>query len=156
MTISDEPIVTQFQYRLNYPAYTRLQSQTFPANTGDIQALFGTELIFTGESNKPLETASLAFEDSDNVTLEITARHLTESQRKQLETKWKADGRSETHIPPTHLTEPQEKIKRPRTMRGSFIAQQSGNYRIQITDAEGFTNRDPINYTLTGFQRCRT
>ena len=34
-------------------------------------------------------------------------------------------------------------------MRGSFVAQQSGNYRIHITDVEGFTNRDPINYTLT-------
>ena len=125
VTISDEPIVTQFQYRLNYPAYTRLQSQTFPANTGDIQTLFGTELVFIGESNKPLKTARLAFEESDAVELEITARH---------------------------LTEPQDTLKRLRTMRGSFIAQQSGNYRIQITDAEGFTNRDPINYTLTVFK----
>ena len=152
VTISDEPIVTQFQYRLNYPAYTRLQSQTFPANTGDIQTLFGTELVFTGESNKPLKAASLAFEESDNVKLEITARHLTEPQQTQLETKWKADIRSETQIPPTHLTEPQGKLKKPRTMRGSFIAQQSGNYRIQITDVEGFTNREPINYTLTVFK----
>ena len=125
VTISDEPIVTQFQYRLNYPAYTRLQSQTFPANTGDIQALFGTELVFTGESNKPLKAATLAFEDADDVALEITARH---------------------------LTEPQEKLKELRTMRGSFIAQQSGNYRIQITDVEGWTNREPINWTLTVFK----
>ena len=125
VTIGDEPIVTQFQYRLNYPAYTRLQSQTFPANTGDIQTLFGTELVFTGESNKPLKTARLTFEESDAVELEITARH---------------------------LTEPQGTLKRLRTIRGSFIAQQSGNYRIQITDAEGFANRDPINYTLTVFK----
>ena len=40
----------------------------------------------------------------------------------------------------------------PRTMQGSFIAQESGNYRIQITDIEGFTNREPINYTLTVFK----
>ena len=152
VTISDEPIVTQFQYRLNYPAYTRLQSQTFPVNTGDIQTLFGTEIVFTGESNKPLKEASLTFEESDDVKLEITARHLTEPQRKQLETKWKADIRSETQIPPTHPTEPQGTLKKPRTMRGSFIAQQSGNYRIQITDVEGFTNREPINYTLTVFK----
>ena len=151
VTISDEPIVTQFQYRLNYPAYTRLQSQTFPANTGDIQTLFGTELVFMGESNKPLEAASLAFEESDDVALEITAQHLTEPQRKQLETEWQADIRRETQGPPTDQTEPQGTIKTPQTMRGSFIAQQSGNYRIQITDVEGFTNRDPINYTLTVF-----
>ena len=125
VTISDEPIVTQFQYRLNYPAYTQLQSQTFPANTGDIQTLFGTELVFTAESNKPLKAALLMFEESDDVELEITARH---------------------------LTEPQENMKERRTMRGSFIAQQSGNYHIQITDSDGFTNRDPINYTLTVFK----
>ena len=139
VTISDEPVVTQFQYRLSYPVYTQLQPQTLPANTGDIQALFGTELVFTGESNKPLKAASLAFEDSDDVALEITAQHLTEPQQKQLETQ----------IPPTHLTEPQGKLKKLRTMRGSFVAQQSGNYHIHITDVEGFTNRDPINYTLT-------
>ena len=125
VTISNEPIVTQFQYRLNYPLYTRLQSQTFPANTGDIQVLFGTELVFTGESNKPLQAASLAFEESDDVALEITAQR---------------------------STEPQSTVKKSRTMRGSFIAQQSGNYRIQITDVEGFTNREPINYTLTVFK----
>ncbi|MDE0016894.1 MAG: hypothetical protein OXU51_11945 [Candidatus Poribacteria bacterium] len=135
VAISDEPIVTQFQYRLNYPAYTRLQSQTFPANTGDIQALFGTELVFTGESNKPLQAASLAFEESDNVKLEITARHLLGTTPQP-----RVDGQG-TEANPI-----------PRTMRGSFIAQESGNYRIQITDVEGFTNREPINYTLTVFK----
>ena len=40
LTISDEPVVTQFQYRLNYPPYTQLQPQTLPANTGDIQTTF--------------------------------------------------------------------------------------------------------------------
>lgn len=135
VTISDEPIVTQFQYRLNYPAYTRLQSQTFPANTGDIQALFGTELVFTGESNKPLQAASLAFEESDDVKLEITARHLLATAPQP-----RVDAQ-ETEANPI-----------PRTMRGSFIAQQTGNYHIQITDAEGFTNREPINYTLTVFK----
>ena len=135
VTISDEPIVTQFQYRLNYPAYTRLQSQTFPANTGDIQTLFGTEMVFTGESNKPLKGARLAFEASDDVALEITARHLPETSARP-----GADGQ----LPEANLVS--------QTMRGSFIAQQSGNYRIQITDIEGFTNRDPINYTLTVFK----
>ena len=135
VTISDDPIVTQFQYRLNYPAYTRLQSQRFPANTGDIQTLFGTELVFTGESNKPLAAASLAFEESDNVELEITGRHLLETSAQR-----GADGQMPEANP------------MPRTMRGSFIAQQSGNYHIQITDVEGFTNREPVNYTLTVFK----
>ena len=62
LTISNELIVTQFQYRLNYPAYTQLQPQTLPADIGDIQTLFGTEIVFTGESNKLLQKASLVFE----------------------------------------------------------------------------------------------
>ena len=132
VTISDEPIVTQFQYRLSYPAYTQLQSQTFPANTGDIQALFGTELVFTGESNKPLEKAHLAFEESDDVPLEITAPPPPESL-----------------VEPIEVGQIPEAIPKPPTMRGSFVARQSGNYHIYITDVEGFTNRDPINYTLT-------
>ena len=152
VTINDEPVVTQFQYRFRYPVYTQLQPQTLPANTGDIQVLFGTELAFTGESNKPLEKAHLAFEGSDAVALEITARHLTEPQPKQPEPKSKADIRNRTQAPSIHLTEPQGKIKEPRAMRGSFVAQQSGNYHIHITDVEGFTNRDPINYTLTVFR----
>lgn len=73
LTISNEPVVTQFQYRLNYPTYTQLQPQTLPANTGDIQTLFGTEVAFTGESNKSLEKASLIFEDSGDVPLDIKA-----------------------------------------------------------------------------------
>ena len=64
LTISNEPIVTQFQYRLNYPAYTQLQSQTLPPNVRDIQVLFGTEVVFTGESNKPLQKAHIAFDAS--------------------------------------------------------------------------------------------
>ena len=135
VTISDEPVVTQFQYRLRYPVYTQLQPQTLPANTGDVQALFGTELTFTGESNKPLEKARLLFSESDDVPLKLTVPRVRE-----------------TLVEPIENDQVQETIPKPRAMRGSFVAQQSGNYHIQITDVEGFTNRDPINYTLTVFR----
>ena len=125
LTISDEPIVTRFQYRLNYPTYTRLQPQTLSANTGDIQTLFGTEVMFTGESNKPLEKAALVFEESGDMPLEIKEQTLQQSGAQPME-DWQ--------------------------MRGSFIAQQSGNYHIRITDVEGFMNRDPVNHTLTVFE----
>ena len=135
LTISNEPVVTRFQYRLNYPTYTQLQSQTLPANAGDIQALFGTEIVFTGESNKPLEKASLAFEESGDVSLEI---------------KEQSEHRSATQ--PTEDGQRQEPPPMSRVIQGSFIAQQTGNYRIRITDVDGFTNRDPVNYTLTVFK----
>ena len=127
VTISNEPIVTQFQYRLNYPAYTRLQPQTLPADIGDIQVLFGTEIVFTGKSNKPLQKASLVFEASGDVPLEIREKHLQETITQ--------DGRVEEW--------------KDERIEGSFIAQQSENYHIQITDLEGFTNRDPVKYMLT-------
>ena len=127
VTISDEPVVTEFQYRLNFPAYTQLQPQTLPANTGNIQTPFGTELIFRGQGNKPLTEARLAFEESGDMPLEITTQPATDPQAPQTT--------STSHI-----------------MQGTFIAQQTENYRIRITDTEGFTNRDPINYTLTVFK----
>ena len=135
LTISDEPVVTRFQYRLNYPAYTQLQPQTLPANTGDIQTLFGTEVVFTGEGNKPLEKASLTFEESGDVQLEIMEH--TEQQ---------------SGIQPTEDGQMQETPPMSRIMQGAFIAQQSENYHIRITDVDGLTNRDPVNYTLTVFE----
>ncbi len=128
VTISDEPVVTEFQYRLSYPAYTQLQPQTLPTNTGNIQTLFGTELTFKGQGNKPLKEAYLTFEGSGDVPLKVTTTQLV------------VDAQVSDASPMSH------------TMRGVFIAQQSENYRIRITDAEGFSNRAPINYTLTVFK----
>lgn len=73
ITVSHEPIVRTFQLQLNYPAYTQLPSQTLEANTGDLEVLYGTEVVLIGESNKPLTEAHLIFEESDLVKLEIEA-----------------------------------------------------------------------------------
>ena len=132
ITISNEPIVTQFQYRLNYPAYTQLQSQTLPMNVGDIHVLFGTEVMFTGESNKPLRKAHIAFEASGNVELEIREGKLQD--------------------PITQLVEDGQQQEAPatsQTIQGAFVARESENYRIHITDSDGFTNRNPVSRTIT-------
>ena len=71
ITVSHEPIVKSFQLQLNYPAYTQLPSQTLEANTGDAEVLYGTEVVLTGESNKPLTEAHLIFEESDLIKLDI-------------------------------------------------------------------------------------
>ena len=73
IAVSHQPIVKTFQLQLNYPDYTQLPSQTLEANTGDAEVLYGTEIVFTGESNKPLTEAHLIFEESDLVQLEIEA-----------------------------------------------------------------------------------
>ena len=132
ITISNEPIVTKFQYRLNYPTYTQLQSQTLPTNVGDIHVLFGTEVVFTGESNKPLQKAHIAFEASGDVELEITEGKLQGAITQLVE-----DGQQ------------REALATSQTIQGAFIARESENYRIHITDSDGFTNRDPVSRTIT-------
>lgn len=148
ITISNEPIVAQFQYRLNYPAYTQLQPQTLPTNVGDIHVLFGTEVVFTGESNKPLQKAHIAFEASGNVELEITERHLQETLTQDGEMGERKNGRGDAlNLPafqPSNLG-----TATSQTIQGAFIARESENYRIHITDVDGFTNRDPVSRTIT-------
>ena len=135
ITISNEPVVTQFQYRLTPPAYTQLQSQTLPVNVGDIQVLFGTEIVFTGESNKPLQRAHIAFEVSDDILLEVK--------------EGKLQGPI-TQLPVGGISNSQQKVlSTPQIIQGSFVARQTENYRIYITDVDGFTNRYPVNWTIT-------
>lgn len=135
ITISNEPVVTQFQYRLNPPAYTQLQSQTLPVNVGDIQVLFGTEIVLTAESNKPLQRAHIAFEASDDILLEVKEGELQGTI---------------TQLPVGGNSDSQQKVpSTPQIIQGSFAARQSENYRIYITDIDGFTNRNPVNWTIT-------
>ena len=148
ITISNEPIVTQFQYRLNYPAYTQLQPQTLPANVGDIQMLFGTEVVFTGESNKPLQKAHIAFDASGDVPLEITERQVQGAIPQDREMEEGKNGRADApSLPAFQPSNPLTATS--QIIQGSFVVRQSENYRIHITDADGFTNRDPVNWTIT-------
>ncbi len=72
ITVHHEPIVKQFQLQLNAPAYTKLPPQTLAANIGDIQTLFGTEVVFTGTSNQTLAEAYIDFDESPDVSLQVT------------------------------------------------------------------------------------
>ncbi len=122
--VNREPGVKQFQMQLNSPAYTQLPPQTLEANVGDIYALFGTEVVFTGDSNKPLASAYLDFEESEDVSLEITESGETGARRG-------TGNGTATRID------------------GTFIARKSENYSIRLIDAEnGLTNRNPIRYTV--------
>ena len=127
--VNREPGVKQFQMQLNSPAYTQLPPQTLEANVGDIYALFGTEVVFTGDSNKPLASAYLDFEESEDVSLEI-AEFGEIGARRGPGLRPTANGTA-TRID------------------GTFIARKSENYSIRLIDAEnGLTNRNPIRYTV--------
>ena len=69
--VSHEPIVKTFQLQLNYPEYTQLPSKVLEENIGDVDVIYGTEIVFSGESNKSLKEAHLIFEESDLVELQV-------------------------------------------------------------------------------------
>lgn len=71
ITVNEEPIVKTFQLELTYPPYTQLPSQQLDTNVGDVEVLHGTQITFTGVSNKPLSEAHLIFQDSDPVNINV-------------------------------------------------------------------------------------
>ena len=109
ITVAHEPIVSRFQLELSFPRYTQLSPQVLEENIGDISALNGTGVQFDGESNKPLASATLIFEESPAVKLKV----LEDNQ-----------------------------------LVGSFIVQHSEKYHIELIDADGISNSQPIVYTI--------
>ncbi len=71
ISVNEEPIVKTFQLELTYPPYTRLPSQQLDTNVGDVEVLYGTQITFTGVSNKPLSEAHLIFQNSDPVNINV-------------------------------------------------------------------------------------
>lgn len=71
ISVNEEPIVKTFQLELKYPHYTQLPLQKLDANVGDVEVLYGTQITFTGISNKPLSEAHLIFQDSDPVNINV-------------------------------------------------------------------------------------
>lgn len=135
ITVNREPVVKRFQIRLNSPAYTQLPPQTLEANVGDIYALFGTEAVFTGESHKPLASAYLDFEESEDVSLEITDMPAS-PESGEIEARRGTGTRATANGTATRID-------------GTFIAQKSETYSIRLRAVEGgLTNRNPIRYTV--------
>ena len=72
ITVAREPIVSRFQLKLNYPQYTQLSPQVLEESLGDVTALIGTAVQFGGESNKPVASGTLVFEESDSLKLKVS------------------------------------------------------------------------------------
>lgn len=71
ITVGHDPLVKSFQVQINYPEYTQLPPKILDQNIGDIRTLYGSEIVFSGSSNKSLSDANLVFEDLEPVKLEI-------------------------------------------------------------------------------------
>ena len=109
ITVAHRPIVWHFQLKLSFPRYTQLSQHVLGENIGDISALIGTGVQFDGESNKPLASATLIFEESPAVKLKV----LDDNQ-----------------------------------LVGNFIVQRSEKYHVELIDADGISNSQPIVYTI--------
>ena len=71
ITVGHDPLVKSFQIQVNYPEYTQLTAKILEQNIGDIRTLYGSEIVFSGSSNKSLSDANLVFEDLEPVKLQI-------------------------------------------------------------------------------------
>lgn len=57
-----EVLVEDLSLRLVYPAYLDLQPRTIPRTSGDVSAVVGTEVVFSGRISEPLEQLVLVME----------------------------------------------------------------------------------------------
>jgi len=121
ITVIKEPVVNRFQLTFNFPRYTNLAPQVLEANSGDVTALVGTEVKFAGESNKPLASAILVFDDK---------------------TVLEANSKSQIKF----------SISEDTKLSGSFQIRRSSKYHILLTDTEGISNSEPIQYVISAIK----
>ncbi len=72
ITVTRAPILSRFQFKLNYPKYTQLSPQVLEENLGDVTTLIGTMVHFEGDGNQPIASARLVFEESNPVKLTVS------------------------------------------------------------------------------------
>lgn len=76
ISVVELPFMRNLQISLKYPQYTKLGTQFLEENVGDVTALKGTKINFTGIVNKPLQSAELIFDDGKKIPLQISGTHL--------------------------------------------------------------------------------
>ncbi|MFN0157749.1 MAG: DUF4175 family protein [Bacteroidota bacterium] len=79
LTVVDRPIVKAMKVQLQFPTYAKLQARELEENIGDVTALKGTRITFSVESNKPLATASVVFNDKTEKSLDVRGEKATGS-----------------------------------------------------------------------------
>lgn len=121
--VIDKPIVRAISGTIHQPAYTGLAPRAFTEQNADISALKGTRVDLQAIGNKELSSAYIIYERTRSFeNIEDTA-----SIGKIEKFPLKTDGRSAS---------------------GSFRIASSGSYFVQITDADGQQNTEPIKYSI--------
>lgn len=74
ITVVDIPRVTDIRATLTYPAYSRLGAVTKTDNDGNLQALTGTRVTLSVETNKPVDKATLVFGDGTSKQMNVRGK----------------------------------------------------------------------------------
>jgi len=118
--VQELPGVRFLSVRLTPPAYTGLSEQVLEENVGDVAAVTGTHAKLSLSATKSLKDAKIEFLKPEFVG--------TDSEQVRASRNLTLDGsRASTE----------------------FTIDESGYYRLQLTDQEGLTNRDAILYRIT-------
>ena len=152
ITVIKEPIINYFQLKLNYPKYTNLSPQELEQNAGNVTALIGTEVRFTGESNKPLASAVLVMETAGRQSQITPAEKAGKRESGKASKRYSSaeiGNKSEIRNPKSEI---RLSISEGVKLTGSFIVQRSGKYHILLTDTNGTTNSEPIQYVINALK----
>jgi hypothetical protein len=68
-TVLDRPLIRSFRIRLDYPAYTKMQSKVQDDFIGNVTALMGTRVTITGAASKILKKAVIQFGNNTELPL---------------------------------------------------------------------------------------
>ncbi|MCD6163249.1 MAG: hypothetical protein J7K40_12690 [candidate division Zixibacteria bacterium] len=77
ITVIDPPNLVDVSITLDYPDYTRLQTETLPNNDGSVTALKGTRVMFKGKMNKPAQTADMVFNSNKRKKMTVDGKQLS-------------------------------------------------------------------------------
>lgn len=128
INVYDKPMVRTISGKIAYPSYTKLAAKTFDERSADISGLRGSRVAISALANKNLSKAEVVFEFRNEINPLDTASAdsssaVIDTARVPLQT----DGKKAF---------------------GDFSITRSGEYYIDIIDADGQTNRDPIKYKI--------
>ena len=73
--ITDRPVIEELTFRITPPAHTGEPSQTVGGNVADINAMTGSQVTFSGQTNLPLKTGQLLIDDEE-YTIAVAGRTL--------------------------------------------------------------------------------
>ena len=121
VAVQELPGVRFLSLKLMPPSYTGLAEETLEENVGDVSALVGTKVKLSLAATKSLKSAKLEFLNPDTTAADADLR-------------------------PAPV---RDLVMDGSRASGEFTVEQSGYYRIRLTDQEGYENRDLILYRIT-------